>query len=154
MKEIGLKLKEKREENGVSVEEAAEDLKVRPSQIEALENGNRDEFNDVAMLKYLIRDYAKYLGLDGEEIVDEFNEYLFDITSKITASEVETIKTKAADRVASPYTKVSSKKGNGKKMFLIATVLVILIAVVGYLVASKMQRNDFLDNNTTYIIRR
>ena len=33
MKDIGLKLKEKREENGVSIEEAAADLKMRPSQI-------------------------------------------------------------------------------------------------------------------------
>ena len=33
MKDIGLKLKEKREENGVSIEEAAEDLKMTPSQI-------------------------------------------------------------------------------------------------------------------------
>ena len=154
MKEIGLKLKEKREENGVSVEEAAEDLKVRPAQIEALESGNRDEFKDVAMLKYLIRDYAKYLGLDGEDIVDEFNEYLFDITSKITANEVETIKTKAADRVASPYTKVTNKKGNGKKIALVVAILVVIAAIIGYLVASKMQRSDFLDNNTTYIIRR
>ena len=41
MKEIGLKLKEKREENGVSIEEAAEDLKVRPKQILSLEEGKK-----------------------------------------------------------------------------------------------------------------
>ena len=46
MKDIGLKLKEKREENGVSIEEAAEDLKMRPSQIESLENGNKDDFKE------------------------------------------------------------------------------------------------------------
>ena len=39
MKDIGLKLKEKREENGVSIEEVAEDLKMRPSQIISLEEG-------------------------------------------------------------------------------------------------------------------
>ena len=33
MKEIGLKLKNKREENGVSLEEAADDLKIRVSQL-------------------------------------------------------------------------------------------------------------------------
>ena len=37
MKEIGLSLKAKREENGVTVEEAAEDLKLRPSQIRSIE---------------------------------------------------------------------------------------------------------------------
>ena len=81
MIEIGLKLKEKREENGVSIEEVAEDLKMRPSQIISLEEGKKDDFKDVVFLKYFIRDYAKYLGLDGEELVDEFNEFLFDFTS-------------------------------------------------------------------------
>ena len=80
MKDIGIKLKEKREENGVSIEEAAADLKMRPSQIENLENGNREAFKDVMSLKYFVRDYAKYLGLDGEKMIDEFNEYLFDFT--------------------------------------------------------------------------
>ena len=43
MNEIGLRLKEKREENGVSIEEAATDLKVRPSQLASLEAGKKDD---------------------------------------------------------------------------------------------------------------
>ena len=89
MKDIGLKLKEKREENGVSVEEAAADLKMRPSQIISLEEGKKEDFKDVMTLKYFIRDYAKYLGLDGEKLVDEFNEFLFDFTSKIPVDKIE-----------------------------------------------------------------
>ena len=65
MNDIGLKLKEKREENGVSIEEVAEDLKMRPSQIISLEEGKKENFKDVVFLKYFIRDYAKYLGLNG-----------------------------------------------------------------------------------------
>lgn len=83
MKEIGLSLKAKREENGVTVEEAAEDLKLRPSQIRSIEEGKIEDFKDVFYLKYFIRDYAKYLGLDGSKLVDQFNEFLFDYTSKI-----------------------------------------------------------------------
>ena len=89
MKEIGQKLKDKREENGVSVEEAAEDLKMRPSQITNLEEGNTESFKDSLFLKYFIRDYAKYLGLNKEEIVDDFNEYLFDYTSKISLDDIK-----------------------------------------------------------------
>ena len=44
MKNIGLKLKEKREENGLSIEEVAEDLKMRPSQITSIEEGKKDDF--------------------------------------------------------------------------------------------------------------
>ena len=89
MKEIGTKLKETREENGVSVEEVAEDLKMRPSQIISIEEGKKEDFKDVMTLKYFIRDYAKYLGLDGEKMVDEFNEFLFDFTSKIPVEDIE-----------------------------------------------------------------
>jgi len=67
MKNIGIKLKTKREENGLSVEEVAEDLKMRPSQITSIEEGKLEDFKDVFYLKYFIRDYAKYLGLDGEK---------------------------------------------------------------------------------------
>ena len=66
MKEIGEKLKETRESMGISIEEAAEDLKLRPSQLTNIEEGNRDAFKDIFYLKYFIRDYSKYLGLDYE----------------------------------------------------------------------------------------
>ena len=71
MKEIGEKLKETRESMGISIEEAAEDLKLKPSQLENIEDGNREAFDDIFYLKYFIRDYSKYLGLDYEEMVEE-----------------------------------------------------------------------------------
>ena len=114
MKDIGLKLKEKREENGVSVDEAAEDLKMRPSQIISLEEGRKEDFSDVNTLKFFIRDYAKYLGLDGEKLVDEFNEFLFDFTSKIPSEVIEEAKQKREKEkkeFSSPYTK---KEGHNK----------------------------------------
>ena len=89
MKDIGNKLKEARESIGVSIEEAAEDLKMRPSQIENIEAGNMEAFQDIFFLKYFIRDYSKYLGLDKEQMVDEFNEYLFDYTSKISLDDIK-----------------------------------------------------------------
>ena len=70
MKNIGLKLKDKREENGLSIEEVAEDLKMRPSQISSIEEGKTEDFKDVFYLKYFIRDYAKYLGIYSEKILD------------------------------------------------------------------------------------
>ena len=57
LKEIGAKLKEARESIGVSIEEAAEDLKLKVSQIENLEAGNLEAFQDVFYLKYLFLYY-------------------------------------------------------------------------------------------------
>ena len=156
MKDIGLKLKEKREENGVSVEEAAEDLKMRPSQIISLEEGRKEDFSDVNTLKFLIRDYAKYLGLDGEKLVDEFNEFLFDFTSKIPSEVIEEAKQKREKEkkeFSSPYTK---KEGHNKTYIICigVCVLVLLVFIITYFVVSGVRNNDFKDDNVTYVIRR
>jgi len=154
MKDIGLKLKEKREENGVSVDEVAEDLKVRPSQIISLEEGKREDFKDILFLKYFIRDYAKYLGLNGEELIDEFNEFLFDFTSKIPVEDIEKAKNNTINKkdIVSPYTNIKDDKKVIKIVVII--LIVILLFVVGYFVISGYKNNDFIEDNVTYVIRR
>ena len=106
MKDIGIKLRDKREENGLSIDEVAEDLKLRPNQINSIENGKSEIFSDIFNLKYFIRDYAKYLGLNKDDIVDEFNEYLFDMTSKIPVDLIDSAKKQKnrEAKVVSPYT--------------------------------------------------
>jgi cytoskeletal protein RodZ len=154
MNNIGLKLKEKREENGVSIEEVAEDLKMRPSQIISLEEGKKEDFKDVVFLKYFIRDYAKYLGLDGEELVDEFNEFLFDFTSKIPVEEIEKAKLNMSNtkEIISPYTNVTPNKKVLK--IVLVGVSVIMLLIIGYFVLSNVKGNDFQEDNVTYVIRR
>ena len=156
MKEIGQKLKEKREENGVSVEEAAEDLKVRPSQITSVENGNTDAFQDMVFLKYFVRDYAKYLGLNSEEIIDEFNEFMFDFTSKIPIDEIEQAKKEKEkeqiDRVSSPYTTIDRRTKIPK--LIIGAIGLVLALIIGYIIISNVKGNDFDSDNVTYAIRR
>lgn len=139
MKEIGERLRETRESIGVSIDEAAEDLKLRPSQIEAVEAGNMENFKDIYYLKYFIRDYSKYLGLDYEDMVDDFNEYLFDYTSKISIEDIKKNKKelleepKGEKRIASPYTIEHKKEFNLSKM--IAFVAVLSVIVVGCILA-------------------
>ena len=74
MKEIGEELREKRESSGVSLEEAAGDIGYKASQLKAIEEGNFKDFKDKFLLKTIIVDYAKYLGLETEGIIDEFND--------------------------------------------------------------------------------
>lgn len=138
MKDIGIKLKDTRESMGISIEEAAEDLKVKKIQIENIEQGNMDAFKDVFYLKYFIRDYSKYLGLNYEDMVDEFNEYLFDYTSKISIEDIKNAKNKEKvakkeeKRIMSPYT-VESKKSSflplavGISVFLLIILIILII---------------------------
>ncbi len=154
MKEIGEQLKNKREENGVSVDEAAEDLKLRPIQITNLENGNMEYFKDILSLKYFIRDYAKYLGVDFEKLLDQFNEFLFDYTSKIPTEEIERakleqFKNKTPKEISSPYTI------ERKTSFNIPKYVIILILMIACLIGFIILNNNEKENTTiTYNIEK
>ncbi|MBR3199305.1 MAG: helix-turn-helix domain-containing protein [Bacilli bacterium] len=148
MKEIGEKLKEARESIGVSIEEVAEDLKIRASQIENIEAGNSDAFKDVFNLKYLIRDYAKYLGLNKEDLVDEFNEYLFDYTSRLSLDDIKLAKKerKQAKRIKSPYT-IEKNNTLSTVLFVLWAVILVLVLVIVYLLINinSVDDKDFVE---------
>jgi len=152
LKEIGERLKETRESIGISIEEAAEDLKMRPSQIENIEAGNMEAFKDVFYLKYFIRDYSKYLGLDYEDMVDEFNEYLFDYTSKISIEDIKKAKKNALGKrkeepkhIASPYT-IERKRSFFIPPIVIYVGIGLLVLLIGYFIISNIERDDFTDD--------
>ena len=155
MKEIGLKLKTKREEDGLSLEEVASDLKIRESQLKYLEEGNREAFDDVITIKYIIRDYAKYLGLDGDSLLDEFNEYLFEETSKISLEEIELAKKAKEEKerdmkILSPYT-VTSKDRRRKYIVIGIVIFIIVGLVIAYIIAKNNGNNsDFVESKISY----
>ena len=57
--------------------------------MEAIEQGDFKNFKDIFVLKVIVGDYAKYLGLDSNKIIDEFNDYVFESTSKIPIDEIK-----------------------------------------------------------------
>ena len=153
MKEIGEALKEARENIGITIEEAANDLKLKPSQIEDIEAGNKDSFKDIMHLKYFIRDYSKYLGLDYEDMIDDFNEFLFDYTSRISLDDikkarkqVENSQKKQEKRVVSPYTYEKPKKRNLSPIILYV-LLVVVVAFFIYLLYSQIIDNKKSNDN-------
>ena len=86
--------------------------------------------------------------------MDEFNEFLFDFTSKIPVDEIEKAKNGVNNKkdVISPYTNVKKDRST-LKIFIIIISIVVLI-VLGYLVLSNIKNDDFKDDNITYAIRR
>ena len=147
MKEIGERLREAREAMGISVEEAAEDLKIRPAQLENIEDGNKEAFKDVFYLKFFIRDYAKYLGLDYEALTEEFNEYLFDYTSRLSLDDIKKASEKnkkKAKKIASPYT-LERKQQRNIPAGLIYALIVLVVAIIIYcivLIATDKKDNE------------
>ncbi len=157
MKEIGEELKQAREEHGVSVEEAAEDLNLRVSQIENIEAGNLKVFKDVFYLKCFIRDYAKYLGLDEERVMDEFNEFFFEETSKIPIAEIEKAsrekqkEQKLEKKIVSPYT-ITEKKNSKIVPVIVSLIILLLLFLISYIVITEyLSPEDKPENNITYL---
>lgn len=133
VKEIGESLKSTRESMGISIEEAAEDLKTQVVTVLNIEEGDITGFQDISTLKYFIRDYAKYLGIKYEDIMDEFNEYLFDYTSKLSIDDIKKAR-KGMDKeepkkITSPYT-LEYKKKKYISVRLAVIIGVILLAAL------------------------
>ena len=60
LNEIGALLKNKRELTGISLDEAGNDLEIKPVILDNIENGNIGCFKDIYVLKDYIKSYAKY----------------------------------------------------------------------------------------------
>lgn len=133
MDSIGRALFEAREESGVSLAEASKDLELKEAVLENVEAGKIGAFKDIFELKKIISTYAKYLGLDDVKLIDEFNEFMFEYTSKIPIKELEKtveiqVKEEEKDKIISPYTK-KPKKYDDKVYILIYLILIILIVL-------------------------
>ena len=152
MKEIGEKLKSTRESIGITIQEVSEDLKIKPSEIEEVEKGNMKALKDIFSLKQFIRDYSKYLGLDYDDMLDEFNEYLFDYTSQISLEDIKKAKgkedsVKKDTKIISPYTMEPKKKN--KFVPLVIWGLIIILVIVGIFIFVK--NNNENNNNKTVV---
>lgn len=159
MKELGEYLKHTRISNGVSMEEAAEDLELSTSQLENIESGNVRAFKDVYGLKQYIRQYAKYLGLDPEKVVDEFNGFLFEHTSKISLDDIKEaqrkldMKGKEEKKVKSPYT-IEHKKKMLVWPFVFVPIAILLLFVIIYLIVSTINRAPVVDTELVPEVRK
>lgn len=154
MNEIGELLRSTREDSGVSLEEASADLEIKTLILENIEDGNIGCFKDIFVLKDNIYNYSKYLGLEPEKIIDKFNEYLFEYTSKIPLEDIEKAmmeqkkeeETKEM-KIVSPYT-VSPKKYNSKLFIVLYVILVVLVLLVVVWSVKQIA----MDNRATNII--
>ena len=132
--EISEVFKSTRESAGLKLEEVSKDLEISELILTQIEEGNIGAFKDIFELKKYIEDYAKYLGLNPDEVIDEFNEFMFEKTSKIPMSEIEkAAKEKRQEeandkRVATPYTKAVPIQNN--KQFIITIIIVIILAIL------------------------
>ena len=132
MKDIGNLLLLTREAAGISLDEVSVDLSIEKVVLENIEDGKTGAFSDIILLKKYISNYAKYLGLDADKIVDDFNEYVFESTSKIPIKDIEkqieqNSKNSTDEKIISPYTKLEKKPNN--VLYILIYVLIIILVI-------------------------
>lgn len=138
---IGQVLKNTRESSGLDLEEVSNDLNIPVLIINQIEEGNIGAFKDIFELKNYLTEYSKYLGLNSTEVLDEFNEYMFEKTSKLPIEKIEeAIKNDIKEemlstRVASPYTRLAPLRSN--KSFVISIIIIILLVVLAIIWSIK-----------------
>ncbi len=149
MKELGSYLKEVRESNGVSIDEAADDLDIDVFLLESLEDGNIRAFKDVLGIRDIVKAYSKYLGLKSEEVLDEFNDFLFEHTSKISLNDIleaEKEEKNKSKEIHSPYTYTKKKKISHSKLKLLAIWVLFIFALIIFFVVLYRPKKEPIVN--------
>lgn len=155
MSEVGDTLKNSREVSGVTLEEVSKDLDIPVILLEQIEDGNIGAFSDIFKLKEYIKKYSKYLGIDSDDIMDTFNTFMFEKTSKIPMDKIEEatkemiLEEEKSNRIASPYTRAIPKiKTIPYVVAIIIAFIIMIIAVIWSI------RQITIMNTTDFIIFR
>lgn len=69
MGELGTRLREARESRGISLEQAEKETRIRRAFLQALEEEHYDALPEDVYARGFVRNYARYLGLDSEELL-------------------------------------------------------------------------------------
>lgn len=123
--ELGQRLKNERENQGYSLDDVYERIKISPSSLEHIEQGEVDDLPHPVYAKGFIKHYAEFLGLDGDELSNEF--------ARIMSMEEAGLD--EHDAVVDDEELPSATGGSSRKWTLFSVLAsVILLAVLGWLV--------------------
>lgn len=142
MKNVGQKLKTRREELGYTLEEMSTRTKIQPHYLKAIENGDLEFFkDDLSYLRYFLRFYCQALQLDFEEIRNEFEKNMEDFGETQTLKKIHEQEVRQQSINKRIQDSTNKMKPERKKLdySLISLILVIsAIAVAGVIFFVKM----------------
>jgi cytoskeleton protein RodZ len=124
MPALGARFKAAREARGLSISDVAEQIRIRSVYLEAIESDNWKAIGAPVYIRGFLRTYARFLGLDGEEIVTEFN------LSEAERGEIEPVRGGLVDPNAGYY----QRRGMplSPLIWIASVVAAVLVAFVVY----------------------
>nr|MDH3154560.1 DUF4115 domain-containing protein [Bacillus licheniformis] len=124
MTELGNRLKEAREEKGMSLDDLQAATKIQKRYLTALEEGNYDIIPGKFYVRAFIKQYAEAVGLDSEHLFEEFkkdipNSYNDEVSEKLSSIKPQRELPKSA-----------SKALELLPTLLVATGVIVVIAII------------------------
>jgi cytoskeleton protein RodZ len=118
MPALGDRFRAAREARGLSLSEVSEQIRIRSVYLAAIEEDNWSAVGAAVYVRGFLRTYARFLGLDPEEVVSAFN------------GEVQPTEEEAPARV--PLRSERSSHRGSLLVWIAASVAVVLVAYVFY----------------------
>ncbi|MBP2627703.1 MAG: putative transcriptional regulator [Firmicutes bacterium] len=137
MQTVGELLRDEREKKGLSVKEIESAISIRSFYINAIEEGNYNLVPGEVYLKGFIRNYANYLGLNGQEMVDLYRQSQKPIPSATVDISPDTIET-SANKSEQP----SKNNKNSNKLLMISLLAVCVAGSAWWLLTSPKQATE------------
>lgn len=126
METIGDLLRTEREKKGLSIKEIETAISIRALYITAIEEGNYSIVPGEVYLKGFIRNYANYLGLNGQEIVASYRQAQQPVIPETTNDSVE-----------SPPKTSAAVNTKSRKLFFISLLAVCLVGSAWWALANQ-----------------
>ncbi len=142
--DFGKRLIHARLARGVTVEEAAHALRMRPGLIRALEDSNLTQFPNAAYAKSFLLMYSKYLNVDMVEMAERI-----DTSTQMRVEDFQYLTSRTSeekrlqrDASGSRYDSVIPRKKSGSWLPLIVIVAVGSIGLIVFVVITNLHRFD------------
>ncbi|PAD65541.1 hypothetical protein CHH79_00800 [Bacillus siamensis] len=140
MTELAIRLKEAREEKGMSLDELQAATKIQKRYLTALEEGSYDVIPGNFYVRAFIKQYAEAVGLDSDQLFEEYkkdipNTYHDDVSEKISGLAMQRELPK------------SSKAAEWLPTVLIVIGVIIVIAIVYAIIQFGISKSGQTDSN-------
>lgn len=133
MSDIGELLRKTREEKQLSLDKAVQETSIRKAYLEAVEKNDFTAIPGEVFVKGIIRTYGNFLGLDGEQLVQEYKEERGE-ASCIKDKDAPLIRETAQVRVVPTFKStrdIGSGDGRHRKILAVLAAFLIIGAAAG-----------------------
>jgi cytoskeleton protein RodZ len=132
---LGERFRAAREARGLSLSDVAEQIRIRSVYLAAIEEENWETIGAAVYVRGFLRTYARFLGIDPEEAVTEFNP---GPRQPAASRNVPVADAAAAQRSASPQGHVSQPERRPISALLVWIASAVAVALIAFVVYNEL----------------